>query len=284
MKKSAIRRITILLVLSMLLCLALGACSTNDIKKLSAYQLVKGAVEKTAALDSYEIDEKVTTTTDLLGESMDTTISFDVKVADATGNSPKASGTMGMFLMGEEMALDMYYDGDMIYMSSEDVKVKISASDADAKTYQFSETQESLLKSLPEDILKDVQVKDNDDKSRTVALTVDGDKFSEIYSELISQLSNEEAYSELFDDLKTSISIKDADVSITVLENGYIGEYVIRFTMDLTMKSESSNLDYTVSMDINASVAFKDPGTKVTVTAPTDLDQYIDYSELESTD
>ena len=271
---------SILVISLILLCLILSSCSSDGISKLNAYQLVKSAVEKTSQLESYEMEQKVSSTTELLGEEMETILAFDLKVADAAGKTPRAIGTMSLTLMGEEIKIDAYYENDVIYMSVEDEKVRIDASDEEAQTYQFLDTQKGILQIVPEDVLKDTKVTDNEDKSRTVELEPDEEKFSEIYNELISRMSNEEAYAEMMEDLKTTISIHDAHISITVLPSGYIGEYNISFTMDLQMSSKAEDFEYSINMDVDASIVYKDPGAKVTVTAPADLDTYKDYSEL----
>ena len=278
------KRIIALIALLAAFCLILGACSSSDIKKQNAYQLVKGAVEKTSKLDSYKIEMQVTTTSDFLGEKLETPISFIMDVEGATGNALKAIGTMSMSALGIEIQAGMYMENGIMYLNVENQKIKLDASSESAKSYQFADIEENLIKTIPEDVLKNVQVQDNSDGSRTVAVNIDSQKFSEIYNELIREYTNEEAYAQLVEDLKTEITVKDAAVSITVLSSGYIGNYDIKFDMDVKMSSKTASIEMTTPISIDAKVRFVEPGTKVTVTAPSDLNEYVDISEMTDID
>ncbi|MBQ9891338.1 MAG: hypothetical protein IJM39_07995 [Firmicutes bacterium] len=273
------RKKTAVFALLLAVCLLLGACSSTDIKKQNAYELVKNAVEKTSKLDSYELDMTTNTTIDMMGQKMSTPINFNIK-AEGAGSSLKAIGTISMSVLGLEVKGDVYQENNMIYLSLGGMKFKIDASAEEAKTYQFADTEEQLIKSLPEDVLKDVQVTDNADGSRSVSVTVDGEKFTGIYNELVSALSNADSYSEYAKDIKTEITVKDAKVDINVLPNGYIGKYELAFDMDIKISSASEGLDVSSSVGVEASASFKDPGSKVTVTAPSDLSEYVDYSKI----
>ena len=252
----------------------LGACGSADISKQSAYDLIKNAVEKTSKLDSYEMEMKVKAVTEVFGEKIETPMNFNMKVEGATGNSMKALGKVAMSVLGVDIDADYYQEGSTVYLDVAGSKVKLSADSADAKPFTFSDTENSILKALPEDVVKEVTNIQHDDGSRTVSVMIDSEKFSEIFKELISSYSNEETYAELMQDLKTGIDISNANVSVTVLPNGYIGEYDIQFDMDVKLSSVINNMDFTTKVSLDASLTFKDPGTKVTVTAPSDLSGY----------
>ena len=110
---------------------------------------------------------------------------------------------------------------------------------------------------------------------------IDGEKFSEIFRELISSYSNEETYANMVNDLKTGIDISSANVTVTVLPSGYVSEYKLQFDMNVRLSSVSQNMDFSTELSLDASIAFKDPGSKVTVTAPSDLSEYQDISKKQ---
>ena len=160
-------------------------------------------------------------------------------------------------------------------------KFKLAADSQEAKTLTFSDTEKSILKALPEDVVKEVTNIQNDDGSRTVSVMIDGEKFSEIFRELISSYSNEETYANMVNDLKTGIDISSANVTVTVLPSGYVSEYKLQFDMNVRLSSVSQNMDFSTELSLDASIAFKDPGSKVTVTAPSDLSEYQDISKIQ---
>ena len=263
------------------LSLLLGACGSADISKQSAYDLIKNAVEKTSKLDSYEMEMNVRSVTEVFGEKIETPISFNVKAEGASGSSLKASGKMAMSMLGTNIDADYYQENGTLYLAMDGAKFKLAADSQEAKTLTFSDTEKSILKALPEDVVKEVTNIQDDDGSRTVSVMIDGEKFSEIFRELISSYSNEETYANMVNDLKTGIDISSANVTVTVLPSGYISEYKLQFDMNVRLSSVSQNMDFSTELSLDASIAFKDPGSKVTVTAPSDLSGYQDISKIQ---
>ncbi len=277
MKHKRLAFTAVLIALSLLL----GACGSADISKQSAYDLIKNAVEKTSKLDSYEMEMNVRSVTDVFGEKIETPISFNVKVEGASGSSLKASGKMAMSLLGTSIDADYYQENGVLYLAIDGTKLKLAADSKEAQSFTFSDTEKSILKALPEDVVKEVTNIQHDDGSRTVSAMIDGEKFSGIFSDLISGYSNEETYANMVNDLKTGIDISNANVTVTVLPNGYVGEYELQFDMNVRLSSAAQNMDFSTKLSLDASLVFKDPGSKVTVTAPSDLSGYQDVSQVQ---
>ena len=276
MKHKKLLFISVLIVLSLLL----GACGSVDISKQSAYELIKNAVEKTSKLDSYEMDMKIKAVTEVFGEKIETPMDFSMKVEGASGNALKAVGKVAMNILGVQIDADYYQEGNTVYINISGNKLRLSADSADAKPFTFSDTEKSIIKALPEDVVKEVTNIQHDDGSRTVSVMIDGDTFMELFNELVSEYSNQETYAELMEDLKALIGISNANVTITVLPNGYISEYDIQFDMNVSLSSVTAGMDFTTKVSLDASIEFKDPGTKVTVTAPADQSEYQDYNAV----
>lgn len=268
-------------VVLVMLSLLLGACGSDDITKQSAYDLIRNAVEKTSKLNSYEMEMKINASTEVFGEKMETPIDFDLKVEGASGSSMKASGKMSMSILGANIDAGYYQENSVLYIDLAGTKLKISADSEEAKTFAFTDTEKNILKALPEDVVKQVTNINDDDGTRTISVMIDGEKFSEIFKELVADYSNEEAYAQQIQDIKSGVEISNANVTVTVLPNGYVGEYKVQFDMDVKLSSAAENMDFSTKVSLNASVVFKDPGTKVRVTAPSDLSEYKDLSQIK---
>jgi hypothetical protein len=130
--------------------------------------------------------------------------------------------------------------------------------------YDFTSDVKDLMKDVPEDLLTDVVPVKNEDGSRTVTVTIPAEVFNEVYADLSADMGE-------LGGAAGEVSIKDAVMEATVLENGYYSDYKVDFTM--TMNVSGIKTDCKASVSIH----FNDPGTAVEVTPP---EGYKDYPEL----
>ncbi len=281
MKNRKVFRLTVLLLV---FCMILGACTSKQEPAKTAYELVSEAVKKTSELDSAQVSMVMSTTTEALGTKMTIPITADLKMTGMKSGKINMLGNIKANMLGMEMSIDIYFDSQAMYLSMMGMKVKIDPNTADAGDYNFAETYKGMVQEIPEDVLKDIEIVTNDDKSKSVSFSLDGEKFSSIYKDLIRNLSDIEQYSESIKDLKSDIKISDAKVDITVLPNGYIGTYSVKFNMDVSMKSAEYGMDQSMNMSMDIKVSYVDPGKTVTVTPPADLSEYRDMTELDGLD
>ena len=129
-----------------------------------------------------------------------------------------------------------------------------------------------MIKELPEDILSDVEITENSDGTKTVSVAVSDEKFAEIYKSFVDEMSASAAEGEEV----SEVSVTNAKVTVTVDKNGYISVYGISFDMNLKAESEGMSLEMKASVDMN--IAFKNPGTAVTITPPAG---YQDFEEVD---
>ena len=188
-------------VLFLVIVLIFAGCSApKGSKELTAYELVKSAVDKNIALESSEIEMGLKMSMSIMGISLDVPINYNIKTAKENGYT-KASAVMNMDLMGESLNTNIYVDNDYIYLSdSSGEKMKLPVSNTLASEYNVSKIVEQMMKELPEDILKDVQIVNNNNGSKTVNVEISEEKFNEIFREytnsafssVLSELSGED--------------------------------------------------------------------------------------------
>lgn len=99
-----------------------------------------------------------------------------------------------------------------------------------------------------------------------------GRKFAEIYKSFVDEMSASAAEGEEV----SEVSVTNAKVTVTVDKNGYVSVYGISFDMNLKAESEGMSLEMKASVDMN--IAFKNPGTAVTITPPAG---YQDFEEVD---
>ena len=253
----------------------LAGCSSTP-KEQTAYELVKSAVEKTTALDSSEMNLNMNMKMSLMGMTVEIPMKYSIKSAKE-GEDTIALANMEMTVTGQSVKADIFVDKDYVYINepNSNAKIKVSLKDDLAKTYNVKSFSESIIKTLPEDILKDVTVTKDDNGNRTVDVQISEEKFNELFKGYIdSALSG--ALSEI-SETDTTIKFSNTKVNITVDKNGYISKYNLAFDMNMKMEMQG------ITMDINASCdsvcSFVNPGTKVVVERPADLDTYQEISE-----
>ena len=170
------------------------------------------------------------------------------------------------------MTTESYTEGEWCYVTAlgQNMKVKIGEG---SEEYDGYSDMESAIKELPEDILSEVEIKENDDGTKTVSVAIADDKFAEIYKDFIGSMSASAAEGS---DAISDVSVTNAKVEITADKNGYLSIYGISFDMNIEAESEGLSFETKASVEMN--VTFKNPGTAVTVTPP---EGYQDFVEID---
>jgi lipoprotein len=259
----------IALVLVMLV--SLFALTSCEEKKLTAYSLVSDAVAKMETLDSFEADMEIKMGVETMGVSMDVPMQYNVKAAGLKGDNPVTFSTVSMTMMGMTMKTEAYTEGEWCYITAFGQNMKMKAGE-NTEEYDGYADIESVIKELPEDILSDVEITENSDGTKTVSVAVSDEKFAEIYKSFVDEMSASAAEGEEV----SEVSVTNAKVTVTVDKNGYISVYGISFDMNLKAESEGMSLEMKASVDMN--IAFKNPGTAVTITPPAG---YQDFEEVD---
>jgi hypothetical protein len=254
----------------LLLCAALTACG-----KPTTYEVVSEAVDQTLALDGMSATMEINMDMEMasLGTSVEIPMTTTIKASGLQSDAPVILTTVSMSLMGMNMDTTTYIEGDYMYMSvmGGNYKVKVE----DTSEYDGMSDVDNLIKALPEALLSEIVATENADGTKTVKVSVPDEMLSNIYSELISQVQASAAEGATI----TTCTIADAEVEITIDENGYISVYDMSFLMDFNMSIEGMSMD--VSTDVDVKVTYENPGEPVTVTPPAG---YQDFTEVPAED
>ena len=238
--------VSLCLIVCLLLSMTLMFTSCQNAEKT-----VDKALEKTGELDSYaaQMNMKITMT----GAGISTTIpmTMNIKVEDAKSETPKTEMTMSMEMFGETMEVKYFISGEWVYFVDGEDSYKMKLNDAGVD----SDYSEDMMKKLPSDLLKDVEVVKNDDKSKTVTVAIPDETFDEIFDDLLDMMTDSMGMS------ATGISISDAVVEITV-KNGYVQTYGVDFSMAMTVEG----ISFTATAECE--MVYENPGKAVTVTLP----------------
>ena len=247
--------VSLCLIVCVLLSMTLVFTSCQNAEKT-----VDKALEKTGELESYaaQMNMKITMT----GAGITTTIpmTMKMKVEDAKSETPKAEIDMSMEMFGETMEAKYYTSGEWAYFVDDENSYKMKLDDADID----SDYSEDMMKKLPADLLKDVEVVKNDDKSKTVTVSIPDETFNELFDDLLDMMTDSMGVA------ATGLTISDAVVEITV-KDGYVQTYGVDFSMVMTVEG----ISFTATAECE--MVYENPGEAVTVTLP---EGYESFREL----
>lgn len=242
-----------------------GATETTEaVAEKSVSEIINEAMKKTENLDSMSAVMKMEMNMVAEGITMSIPITAKIKAKDINGENPIASVIVTMSMFGQELDIEMYQEGQWAYMVMEDMKYKTNAEDMVAE-YDYADSANDMLQEIPEELLKDAELVKAEDGSQTVTITFPGEKFAEIYAELIES-ANSETGTEMGE-----MKISDAVVKITVA-NGYVTVCDIVFTMEMTVEGVTS------STGVKTTLTYENPGREVTITPP---EGYQDFEEMD---
>ncbi len=244
--------VSLFLVVCLLLSMTLVFTSCQN-----AAKTVDKALEKTAELESYaaQINMKITMT----GAGITTTIPMTIKmkVEDAKSENPKAEADMSMEMFGETVEVKYYISGDWAYFVADGNNYKMKLDDAGVD----SDYSEDMMKKLPEDLLKDVKVVKNDDKSKIVTVAIPDETFNELFDDLLDTMTDSMGVN------ATGLTISDAVVQI-IVKDGYVQTYGVDFSIAMTVEGVS----FTATAECE--MVYENPGEAVTVTLPTGYENF----------
>jgi hypothetical protein len=171
---------------------------------------------------------------------------------------------MSTEIMEEKMEVELYMEGDYAYITANGESYKASIDDIEDE-YDYEDDLKEIIKKLPADLIKDIELKKSEDGSYKVTLNLSEETFNELYSDMIEEM-NEIALS----DVEGEAGIGNGSVSVTVKDD-YVTNYNLSY--DMSMELYGMVADATVT----ASVEFVNPGSSVTITPP---EGYESFKEL----
>ncbi len=253
-----------LLALALALCLLIGCTACAAVEKVTAFAMVHGAVEKTRALDAMDctLDMQMDVTAE--GMTMSVPVEAAIKAKGLQGDAPVASSAVTTKMLGMEMTVSMYQEGEWAYVQMGGEEYKVNVASVEASEYDYTDDVSAMLKDLPEELFEGIEAVKNEDGSATVTVPIPDDVFARVYQEFLNQV-NDSAQAE-----GMQLAVTDAVVKITVAD-----DYVATYDMSFNMKVDVMGM--TTQSAVKASVKYNNPGTDVTVTPPAG---YKDFEEL----
>lgn len=268
------KRIVSLLLALAVLCtgVMLTACGAKDnapetVAQKSVADVINEALKKTGDLDSMSAEMKMVMDMETEGMTMSIPITAKIKTKDFKSDNMVMSMAMTMSMFGQDIVIEMYQEGQWAYVVMGDVKYKANVKDMEGE-FDYADSAKDMLKEIPEDLLKDVELVKAEDGSQSVTVSFPAEKFTEIYTGLIQDVNSETGTE------TEEMKISDAIVTIT-MANDYVTVCDIAFTMDMTVEGVSS------TTKAKTTLTYENPGQPVTITPP---EGYQDFEEVDMDD
>lgn len=267
------KRIISLFLVLVVLCTGamLSGCDGNkkspDSAEKSVAVIIKEALKKNENLDSMSAVMKMEMNMEAEDMTMSIPITAKIKAKNLKSDNMISFVEMTMSMLGQEIVMEMYQEGQWAYVVMGDIKYKSNLKDMQGGT-DYANNAKDMLKEIPEDLLKDVELVKAEDGSQTATISFSGETFSEIYNELIKDVISETGTE------MGEIKISDAVVTITI-DDDFVTVYDVAFTMDMTVEGVSTTTKAKVTL------TYENPGQDVTITPP---EGYQDFEELSMDD
>ncbi|MGN1081525.1 MAG: DUF6612 family protein [Acutalibacteraceae bacterium] len=256
----------VLAALMVVVALSFAGCDME-----TAYSLITDAIAKTENLDSVEAKLTMNINMSMTGMTLEVPVTMNVKASGLQGDSPVALTDMTTSMLGQDITMEIYQEGEYFYITSDGETYKMKTDEETADMDALAD-MDSIMQGLSEDILKDVEIVKNENNTKTISVTLSDETFTEIYKDLIGAVNESVANgSEI-----SNLNITNAKVEITVNADGYVAEYRIAFDMSMTVGIGEEAVDVTAKAD--TALEYNEPGKDVTVTAPEGYQSFEEFT------
>ncbi len=252
-------------------------CFSSCAKPETAYTLISGAVKKTEALNDLDMTMEMNMAMQVMGLDVTVPMTYDIKATGLKSDAPVYRMDMTMSVLGMEMSVDAYVEGNDCYVSTrevlsdEPVNVKMTL-DQFAADNETIDSVQSMVQPLSEEQLADKEIVVNEDGSKTVSVEMDEETFNRIFDTFVDS-----AVAAAAEDAEgMQLSMSNIKLDMTVGPDGYFDSYRIAFDMTMTMEEAGISMD--MECHVDAMATYNNPGEKVTVTP---MEGYEDFEEFE---
>ena len=245
----------ILVVLMLCTSFILASCNTTDPEKE-----IEDSIEKINDLEAYDATMVMSITMKMNGQSYTMPATIDIKASD-----DEMYAFYEMNIIGEKMEMEIYSDYEYIYVLSDGQGVKTPFKEN--SEYNYNASIDNVLKPLPEDVLENGEIDEDDDGNKVFTVEIDSETFMELYNESVESMGDD--YAASVEDLNLS----DAIVTIAINDDGYVAYYNMEYTMTLSVYGED------VEADVVMEITFNDPGEAVEIEP---MDGYQNFRTVNS--
>lgn len=261
----------ITLLLCTFILLTFAACGKNK----SADKYFKDAYDKTSALDSYNCRFTIKNTSSITGIVTTDQAEFNTKNTDTKSKFPIIESNLTFNDVNGLHTSNMYIDDKYIYYDEGNGKTKIAVENDTAKKvpplFGFPSNKSTIFAELPSPMLKDIKIDNGKNNSKSFEVSITEEQLKNMFKSVVN---TSYILGSVTSEAETVIGIKNAKVNVTIDKNGYISEYGIRFTTEVSVPLIGSSVIRTTQT--SAKLEFIAAGEKITVTPPTDLDKYVE--------
>lgn len=220
----------------------------------------ENALKKNNELDSMEALSKINMHMTYGEESMDMLMNLNLKISDTNTENMKYLVETKTSAMGQDINMVMYYEDGYLYMDTSEQKIKY-AIDADSIIEQFEGNTENTA--VDSQYLEDVKlVKDKDNSIITYSLS--SEEINNLMQGIFDQMGTD-----VIDMSTVNYTVKETTGETTVDKDGYITNTKLKMSFDMAVENEEISMDMELSMD------YVNPGQKVSIDTP-DLEGYIE--------
>lgn len=251
-------------------------CSLISCGEPTTFEIVNDAIIKTQQLDSMQATTELNMDMKMnlfgIKVPMEIPIKMDIKASGLQSENPVMNMGMSFEIIGQEIAMDAYLEGEYLYMDVLGERAKVKAADM-GSMYDARAQIEGTLQQIPEELLTDIVAHEKSDGSKAVELTVPAEQLQTLYGELLGAVQGTAAEGSPVSDLV----ISDAEVEVIIDAEGYVSLYALTFELEMTVGEGDEAVDCEVEVEMK--VTYKNPGQPVTVTPP---EGYQDYPEVDA--
>lgn len=254
-----------------------SATTTTTAAKPDAWALFKTAAEKSGALTSVNMDYTMKVKVEADGSAIATNVSGNVQ-SSGKGDARKAAVTGTMEMLGQSVPIASYYADGFSYAETLGMKVKTPVSYEDfagEAGYSFADTGE-----MNETDFEGATVTEENGLTK-IALPM-----SEALAEKLAGTAAESAA-----EGPGEMKFTDFKAVFVIDAAGYLSEMTVDCTASVTMdlsdptgSGDESAAQQEMTMVINMTMKYVNPGEEVTVTLPENLDEYEDMGDLSGLD
>ena len=231
---------------------------------LNAYEMMKDSVMDALFLTDFQADFRLDIAFAMSGMNMEIPTKITLSVKNALTDDKEFQYSMVTSMLGMDITQHIYYKDNFYYYFDEINKVKYEKNDETDEKYDYRTDVEMILKSLPEEAFKGIEVQRNADGTKTMTLTLNGGLLLRYYTDFVN----------MADELEIGdVTWKSADITLVWNKDNSLKSYTIDAKGDTIINEISSEASLVYGLEYKST-------ENVTVEVPEDLDAYLTMAEM----
>lgn len=230
-------------------------------KEKTPYETVAEAIENTLALDTVKVvlDENSKQKVDGSTQTQKTNITSVFKGFNT--EAPEYSTDLSIKTSGVTVEMGLYYKDGYFYLDALGSKTKVKEGN-ETDSYNVYDLVKSVFRTIPEEQFGEKTLEEG-----KIEFELTPEVFEANFKEYIDRsVASVEAIGKIntktFDNCKVEIEVKD----------GYVVSYSVSY--DLKLKVKIQTQIFNIEVQVTDDLKIVDPGKEVTVSVPSDLDEY----------